>query len=40
MSYNTRNIKNTGLLLRNHSKFPKTEVAYNKYSTKLGVLQN
>ena len=40
MSYSTRNIKNTYLLLRNNSKFTKTEVAFDECSTKLGVLQN
>ena len=40
MSQNTRNIRNTCLLLRNHPKFTKTEAAFDKCSTKLGVLQN
>ena len=40
MSYNTRNIKNTCLLLRNHSKLTKTVPPSDKCSTKLGVLQN
>ena len=44
MSYNTRNIRNTCLLLRNHPKLTKTEPAVcskqKKCSTKLGVLQN
>ena len=33
-------MKNTCLLLRSHSKFTKTEVAFDKCYTKLGVLQN
>ena len=40
MSCNTGNMKNTCLLLRSHSKFTKTEVAFDKCYTKLGVLQN
>ena len=32
--------QNTCLLLRNHSKLNKTEAAFDKCSTKLGVLQN
>ena len=39
MSYNTRNIKNTCFLLSNDSKFTKTEPAFDKCSTKFGVLQ-
>ena len=37
---NTRNIKNTCLFLHNYSKLTKTEAAFDKCSTKLGVLQN
>ena len=40
MSYNTRNIKNTCLLLRNHSKLTKTVPPFDMCSAKLGVLQN
>ena len=39
-SRNTRSIKNTCLLVRNHSKLTKTGAAFDKCSSKLGILQN